>query len=34
MVPEDPATGNPGTGSFPPLSAPLFGLKNAGFKNE
>jgi len=36
VVTEDPATGNPGTGSFPPppLSAPLFGLKNAGFKNE
>lgn len=34
MVPEDPATGEPGTESFPPLfSARLFGLKNAGFKN-
>jgi hypothetical protein len=27
MVPEDPATGEPGTESFPPLSARLFGLK-------
>ena len=34
MVPEDPATGEPGTESFPHLSARLFGLKNAGFKNE
>lgn len=35
MVPEDPATGEPGTESFPPFSVPrLFGLKNAGFKNE
>ena len=34
MVPEDPATGEPGTESFPPLSARFFGLKNAGFKNE
>lgn len=34
MVPEDPATGEPGTESFPPFSARLFGLKNAGFKNE
>ena len=33
MVPEDPATGEPGTES-PPLSSRLFGLKNAGFKNE
>lgn len=32
MVPEVPATGEPGTES--PLSARLFGLKNAGFKNE
>lgn len=36
MVPEDPATGEPGRESFPPFSARLFvfGLKNAGFKNE
>lgn len=36
MVPEDPATGEPGTESFPPFSARPFGLKNknAGFKNE
>lgn len=34
MVPEDPATGEPGTESFPPFSARLFCLKNAGFKNE
>lgn len=34
MAPEDPATGEPGTESFTPLSAQLFGLKNAGFKNE
>lgn len=36
MVPEDPATGEPGTESFLPFSARLFGLKNkkAGFKNE
>jgi hypothetical protein len=34
MVPKDPATGEPGTESFPPFSARLFGLKNAGFKNE
>lgn len=35
MVPEVPATGEPGTESFPPPpSARLFGLKNAGFKNE
>lgn len=35
MVPEDPATGEPGTESSPPLffSARLFGIKNAGFKN-
>lgn len=32
MVPEVPATGEPGTESFP--FARLFGLKNAGFKNE
>ncbi|KAL8523968.1 hypothetical protein ACS0TY_013795 [Phlomoides rotata] len=32
-VPEVPATGEPGTES-PPFSARLFGLKNAGFKNE
>ena len=31
MVPEDPATGEPGTESIYPR---LFGLKNAGFKNE
>lgn len=36
MVPEDLATGEPGTESFPPFSTRLFGLKlkNAGFKNE
>ena len=34
MVPEVPATGEPGTNSFSPLSARLFGLKNVGFKNE
>lgn len=36
MVPEDPATGEPGTESFPPPLPPdsLVGLKNAGFKNE
>lgn len=34
MVPEVPATGEPGTDSFSPLSARLFGLKNVGFKNE
>ncbi|KAK9208879.1 hypothetical protein WN944_001240 [Citrus x changshan-huyou] len=34
VVPEDPATGEPGTESFPPFPPPLFGLKNAGFKNE
>jgi hypothetical protein len=35
VVPGDPGTGEPGTESFPPpLSARLFGLKNAGFKNE
>jgi hypothetical protein len=34
VVPEDPATGEPGTESFPPFFARLFGLKNAGFKNE
>lgn len=34
MVPEDPTTGEPGTGGLSPLSARLFGLKNAGFKNE
>lgn len=33
MVPEDLATGEPGTESFPPPTR-LFGLKNAGFKNE
>ena len=27
-------SGEPGTESFPPFSARLFGLKNAGFKNE
>ena len=32
MVREDPATGEPGTESFPPFSAPT--LSNAGFKNE
>lgn len=32
MVPEDPATGEPGTENFPPDS--LVGLNNAGFKNE
>jgi hypothetical protein len=31
VVPEDLATGEPGTESF---STRLFGLKNAGFKNE
>ena len=32
MVPEDPATGEPGTESPPPFfSARLFGLKNTGF---
>lgn len=34
MVPEDPATGEPGTESSSPFSARLLGLKNAGFKNE
>lgn len=34
MVPEDPATGEPGRESFPPFSARLFGLKNVGLKNE
>lgn len=35
MVPEDPATGEPGTESFPPFPPDsLVGLKNAGFKNE
>ena len=34
MVPEDPATGEPGTESLPPPFRRLFGLKNAGFKNE
>ncbi|KAK4381040.1 hypothetical protein Sango_3006900 [Sesamum angolense] len=34
VVPEVPATGEPGTESLPPLSTRLFGLKNAGFKNE
>jgi hypothetical protein len=33
-VPENPATGEPGTESFTPFFARLFGLKNAGFKNE
>lgn len=33
MVPEVSAAGEPGTESFPPF-ARLFGLKNAGFKNE
>ena len=32
MVPEDPATGEPGTESFPPFSARPLGLKNADFK--
>jgi hypothetical protein len=32
VVPEDPATGEPGTESFPPFSARLLGLKNTGFK--
>jgi hypothetical protein len=32
LVPEDPATGEPGRESFPPTR--LFGLKNAAFKNE
>mgnify|MGYP006965681436 FL=1 len=31
MVPENPATGEPGTESSLPFSARLFGLKNAGF---
>lgn len=31
MVPEDPATGKPGTESSTPFSARLLGLKNAGF---
>lgn len=34
MVPEDSATGEPGTESFPPFSVRPCGLKNAGFKNE
>ncbi|KAG6516207.1 hypothetical protein ZIOFF_026657 [Zingiber officinale] len=34
VVPENPATGEPGTESSPPFSVRLFGLKNAGFKNE
>ena len=34
MVPEDPTTGEPGTENLLPFSAPLFGLKNAAFKNE
>lgn len=32
MVPEDPATGEPGTESFPPFSDRFLSLKNAGFK--
>ena len=34
MVPENPAIGEPGTESFSPFPAHLFGLKNVGFKNE
>ena len=34
MVPEDLATGEPGTESFPPFYTRLFGLKKASFKNE
>ncbi|KAK8933291.1 hypothetical protein KSP39_PZI016039 [Platanthera zijinensis] len=34
VVPENPATGEPGTKSSPPFSAQLFGLQNASFKNE